>query len=101
MTHPIHRVRSFQAVAPYTLGIRFEDGTEQTIDFEPILEGELYAPLRDIKLFNHVQRDPLAHMLVWPNCADFDLATLLDWPQREIEFRAAAQRWTLAHSTLR
>src|SRR5207253_6117809 len=34
----------------YTLCVRFDDTTEQTIDFEPILEGELYGPLRDLTL---------------------------------------------------
>jgi hypothetical protein len=54
--------------------------TEQTIDFKPILAGELYGPLRDAKLFNRVQIDPEVHTLVRPNGADFDPATLHDWP---------------------
>jgi hypothetical protein len=52
MAHAIHRVQSFEILAPYTLGVRFEDRTEQTIDFEPILAGELYGPLRSLELFN-------------------------------------------------
>lgn len=51
MIHPIHRVCSVELAAPYTLRIQFEDGTEQTIDFQPILAGELYGPLRDQALF--------------------------------------------------
>jgi len=50
MQHAIHRVRAFEIVSPYTLCVRFDDTTEQTIDFEPILEGELYGPLRDLTL---------------------------------------------------
>src|SRR5439155_9812951 len=80
MIHPIHRVKSFQIVAPYTLRVQFDDNTEQTIDFQPILAGELYRPLRDLKVFNQVQMDPEVHTLVWPNGADFDPATLHDWP---------------------
>ncbi len=47
MVHPIHRVRAFEIVKPYTLCVRFDDDTEQTIDFQPVLAGKLYAPLKD------------------------------------------------------
>ncbi len=50
MLHAIHRVRAFEIVSPYTLCVRFDDTTEQTIDFEAILKGELYGPLRDLTL---------------------------------------------------
>ena len=70
MIHPIYRVVSFAAVAPYTLRVTFDDTTTQVIDFSPILEGELYGPLRDVALFNQVQLDPEVHALVWPNGAE-------------------------------
>ena len=47
MVHPIHRVTGFEIVGPYTLAVAFEDGTEQVIDFEPVLHGELFGRLRD------------------------------------------------------
>jgi len=72
---------SFEHTAPYTLAVRFDDATEQVIDFRPILAGEIYAPLRDLALFNQVRIDPEVHTLVWPNGADFDPETLHDWPQ--------------------
>jgi len=81
MIHPIHRVRSFQTVAPYTLRIHFDDDTEQVICFEPVLAGELFGPLRELALFNQVRIDSEVQTLVWPNGADFDPATLHDWPQ--------------------
>ena len=43
MVHAIHSVRSFEIVGPYTLRVRFEDNRDQTIDFEPILAGEMYG----------------------------------------------------------
>jgi len=91
--HAIHRVGSFETVAPYTLRVRFEDGAEQTIDFLPVLAGELYGPLRNLELFNQVRIDPEVKTLVWPNGADFDPATLHDWPQNEAAFRELARRW--------
>ncbi len=95
MGHPISRVRSFQIVAPYTLRVRFDDQTEQEINFEPVLAGELYRPLRDLALFNQVRIDPEVHTLVWPNGADFDPATLHDWTQHADALAARARQWDL------
>jgi hypothetical protein len=64
--------------------------------FEPILEGELYRPLRDPAEFARVRIDPEVYTLVWPSGADFDPAILHDWPEHEAAFRAAAQRWSHA-----
>lgn len=95
MTHALYRVTSFQIVGAYKLQITFDDRTEQTIDFEPILAGELYRPLRDLHLFNQVRIDPEVHTLVWPNGADFDPATLHDWPQLQEAMIERAKRWEL------
>ncbi len=93
MEHPIHRVRSVEIIAAYTLRVAFEDGTVQTINLEPILAGELYGPLRDPQLFNSVRIDADAHTLGWPNGADFDPATLHDWPEWEPRFKELAKHW--------
>jgi hypothetical protein len=52
MTHRICKVEAFQVVGPYTLRVTFDDRTEQTIDFKPVLAGELTGPLRELSLFN-------------------------------------------------
>jgi hypothetical protein len=93
MAHPIYRVQLFEFIAPYTLRVQFGDGTRQTINFEPVLAGELYGPLRDLSLFNQVRIDPEVRTLVWPNGADFDPATLHDWPTEGKELIARAQTW--------
>src|SRR5713101_2715607 len=98
MAHPIYRVRSFQFVAPYTLRVQFDDQTEQVINFEPVLAGELYRPLRDLALFNQVQIDPEVHTLVWPNGSDLDPATLLEWPRQAEVLAAYARQWELTHA---
>ena len=51
MIHPIHQITAFQIVGPYSLRLRFEDGLERTIDFSPVLAGELFGPFRDASLF--------------------------------------------------
>jgi len=73
------------------LGIRGRNGIRaasplrgcsvQRIDLEPVLEGETYGPLRDLELFRSVRIDPEAHTLVCG--ADFDPATLHDWPRSD------------------
>jgi hypothetical protein len=95
MTHPIYRVTSFQIEAPYVLRIQFDDAVEQSIDFRPVLAGELFGPLRELSLFEQVQIDPEVHTLVWPNGADFDPATLHDWPALAPALIARAKQWNL------
>ncbi len=90
---PLYRVTAFEVVAPYALRVEFDDGTTQTIDFQPVLAGQIYGPLRDLAQFNQVRLDPEVHTLVWPNDADFDPATLHDWPLHLAELKARARRW--------
>jgi Protein of unknown function (DUF2442) len=98
MSHPIYRVESFEIISAYTLRVRFDDRTEQKIDFQPVLAGELYGPLRELDLFNQVQIDAEVRTLVWPNGADFDPATLHDWPEQIEVMKAAAQKWELVQA---
>ncbi len=93
MEHSIYRVVGFETVHPYVLRVRFDDGTEQTIDFKPILAGELYGPLCDRLLFEQVRVDPEVHTLVWPNGADFDPETLHDWPRYAAALAERARTW--------
>ena len=91
--HPIHRVLGFRLVGPHSVEVWFEDGVARTIDFEPVLAGQFYGPLRDPALFRQVRLDPEVQTLVWPNGADFDPATLHDWPSFAQELADRARRW--------
>jgi hypothetical protein len=93
MKHGFYKVESFEIVSPRVLRVRFDDETEQTIDFTPVLAGELFGPLNEAALFNQVRIDPEVHTLVWPNGADFDPATLHDWPQLVDALTAQAKEW--------
>lgn len=96
MNHPIQRVRSFEIVGAYMLRVRFEDKAEQTIDFRPVLAGELFGPLRNLETFNTARLDSEAGTLVWPNGADFDPATLYHWPDHVGELSERAKGWAAA-----
>jgi hypothetical protein len=93
MSHPIHRVVAFTITGPYTLAIQFEDGAKRTIDFSPVLFGDLFGPLREQTFFQKVQLDAETHTLAWPNGADFDPATLYDWPKYVDELATRARSW--------
>jgi hypothetical protein len=96
MVHEIHRVVSFQKVAPFTLCVQFDDGTSQIVDFRPVLKGELYGPLQEPTLFDQVRIDPEVHTLVWPNGADFDPAILHNWSESSSALKALAEQWVSA-----
>lgn len=93
MVHAIHRVTRFDIVGPFTLAVWFADGTEQVIDFRAVLHGVLFGPLQDLAQFNEVRLDAEVGTLVWPNGADFDPATLHDWPQVRDELEKRAGTW--------
>ena len=95
MQHPIYRVRKFEIVTDFVLNVTFDDGIQRTIDFRPVLGGKLLGPLRDLGLFNQVHIDREVHTLVWPNGADFDPATLHDWPDHVGALEAQVRSWSI------
>lgn len=96
MSHPIHRVRQVDVVGTYILRVTFADGFERTIDLEPVLEGAIYGPLRDPEVFRQVRVDEEVATIVWPSGADFDPATLHDWPEHAAAFERLARQWATA-----
>jgi hypothetical protein len=98
MKPPIHFVQSFEHIGPWTLRVHFEDGTSQQIDFRPVLHGPLFGPLQAAGLFSQVRLDSEVRTLVWPNGADFDPATLYDWPEEGPLLSAKAHEWEAAGS---
>ena len=93
MYHKLYKVIGFKIIGHYMLRVQFDDDIEQIINFEPLLHGEMWGPLRDLALFNQVAIDPIAKTLSWPNGADFDAETLRNWPEYCEELAARAQAW--------
>ncbi len=93
MEHPLHTVTDFKQLGTYVLQVQFEDDTEQVIDFEPILRGKLFGPLKDPYVFRQVRLDHEVGTVVWPNGADFDPYTLHDWPRYVDELTERARSW--------
>lgn len=95
MLHRFYKVESFEIVGPYTLDVRFDDSKTVKINFEPVLYGELFGPLRNLSTFEQVSIDPEVKTLIWPNGADFDPATLHDWPEHIDALKKQAAKWEL------
>lgn len=84
----LHRITSLALLDDYAMKLTFNDGTEQTVDLEPILSGPIFGPLREKVLFQEVVIDPDFGALVWPNGADIDPMVLYDWPAYVERIRA-------------
>jgi hypothetical protein len=95
MSHEFYSVTNFEIVAPYTLRLTYDDGAVNTIDFLPVLRGELFSPLRDLNFFNQVRLDSEAGNIVWPNGADFDPETLHEWEKVGREMIEMASNWEI------
>jgi hypothetical protein len=60
----------------YRLHVVFNDGSENTIDFERWLDGPVFEPLKDRAFFKRAFVD--GGTVVWPNGADIAPETLYD-----------------------
>ena len=78
--YEIYDVIDYKILEGYTIWLKFDDETERVIDFEPILSGPMFGPLRDRHLFRQVELDRELGTLVWPTGADIDPTVLHDWP---------------------
>jgi len=57
-------------VRDYVIWVRFNDGSAGEVDLANELDGPVFGPLRDKRLFKDVRVDSLLRTVVWPNEAD-------------------------------
>ena len=74
----ILHVREARYVRDYVLWLRFNDGAEGEIDLKSELEGEVFAPLKDLSQFQRFRVDPELQTVVWENGADITPEFLYD-----------------------
>jgi hypothetical protein len=104
-TDELYEVSGFEIVGEYTLRVIFNDGSHQVINFESILVGPMFGPLREREVFDQVELDPDLGTLVWPTRADIDPTVLHDWPdhveaiieRRQKQFSIATQNKTTSN----
>jgi len=62
----IPKVKSAKAIAPYVLEILFDNQTRKKYDVAPLLDKELFAPLKSSSaLFNNVQVEQGGYAVSW------------------------------------
>src|SRR5947209_10127044 len=54
----------------YRLWLSFNDGLSGEVDLAHRLHGEVFEPLKDVKLFGQVRFEPDMDTIVWPNGAN-------------------------------
>ncbi len=69
-----------EVCGPYSLDVRFNDGTRKRVDLTPLLTGPVFRPLREPSYFARVVVDPQSGTVVWPNGADLAPEALYDLP---------------------
>jgi Protein of unknown function (DUF2442) len=67
----ILRIREARVCGPHTLQLTFNNGTTKRVDVSPLIDGEIFEPLRDPSYFATVTLDSLCGTVVWTNGADF------------------------------
>lgn len=65
-------VKTAVPLDPYVVRVVFADGEVRDVDIEPLLDGPIFAALREPALFAQVEVDEFAETVVWPNGADLD-----------------------------
>jgi len=74
----IPKVVAAQHEHDFVVHIRFADGTEGDVDLADELYGEVFEPLKDIRVFKTFSVHPEFHTLCWPNGADLAPEFLYD-----------------------
>ncbi|MEO6454535.1 MAG: DUF2442 domain-containing protein [Ginsengibacter sp.] len=89
----LYKIISFHIADNYKIEFTFNDNTSKTIDFSPILYGEIYGPLKDADFFKSATLDKEIHTIVWPNGADFEPSLLYNWEDNIDEISSRAKSW--------
>ena len=75
-------VRAVEYRGGHRLWLQFSDGAEGEVDLAQSLDGTLFLPLRDPRVFAEVRLDPELRTLSWPNGADLAPEYLRDLIRR-------------------
>ncbi len=80
---------SVRVLRPFVIDVTFDDGYRREVDIEPLLWGEVFAPLHDVALFRQAAVDREGGSVFWPTAADLAPEVLYfgqDTPYGRIEF---------------
>ena len=66
----MHWITQVQLDGDFGLKLRFQDGAERRVNLQNHLEGPVFAPLKDPRLFRTARLNPDIDTVVWDNGAD-------------------------------
>ncbi len=66
----MHFVTSVEYVSGYKLRLEFENGSVRLVDLAAELDGEVFEPLKDRRVFRTARLNPDLDTVVWSNGAD-------------------------------
>lgn len=66
------RVVGVEHLGAFRLRLTFSDGLVRELNFDGVLEGEIFEPLHDSAEFAQVLVDTVAGTIAWPNGVDLD-----------------------------
>jgi len=66
------KVVDVEPLGDFRLRLTFSDNLARELDFEGVLDGEVFEPLRDRAVFAQVSMDTVAGTICWPNGVDLD-----------------------------
>jgi len=66
------RIVDVEHLGDFRLRLTFSDGLVRELDFDGVLEGGVFEPLRDRAVFAQVSVDTVAGTIAWPNGVDLD-----------------------------
>ena len=66
----MHFVTSVEYVSGYKLRVGFEDDNVRLMDLAAELNGEIFEPLKDLRVFRTARLNPDLDTVVWSNGAD-------------------------------
>jgi hypothetical protein len=66
----MHWVTSVEYISGYKLRLGFDDGSRRVVDLAQHLDGEIFEPLKDQRLFRTAKLNPDLDTVVWENGAD-------------------------------
>lgn len=70
MNRRFEKAVSVRVVRPYVIDVAFADGHRREVDIEPLFWGEVFAPLREVALFERAAVDLAGGSVFWPTGAD-------------------------------
>ena len=66
----MHWVTSVEYISGYKLRLGFEDDSIKVVDLATHLDGEVFQPLKDLRVFKTARLNPDLDTVVWQNGAD-------------------------------